>query len=189
MEAPYKQDLAYIQATAFGDLAKGAAPEIIRRLKGAPTPIVRAQSDLMPGGGSELFQMCLQVFLPKDKLLDVLRTHLIGRANRDRSRPGSPRRAAACSCSDAQHGVVEVIAMEQAVMEMLPELGVGQHFGMPLAQRFADCHKKTAGSTGWVANDVRGLGLNHLHHQPDDVARRAELSILPAEATLPSMYS
>ena len=41
MEELYKQDLAYIQAAAFGALAQGAAPEIIRLLKCAPVPIRR----------------------------------------------------------------------------------------------------------------------------------------------------
>jgi len=41
MEQLYKQDLAYIQAAAFGNLAQGAAPEIIRLLKCAPVPIQR----------------------------------------------------------------------------------------------------------------------------------------------------
>ncbi len=34
----YKRDLAYIQAAVFGDLASGAAAEIIRVLKSAPVP-------------------------------------------------------------------------------------------------------------------------------------------------------
>ena len=41
MEPLYQQDLAYIQAAAFGTLAQGAAPEIIRRLKGAAVPVQR----------------------------------------------------------------------------------------------------------------------------------------------------
>jgi SAM-dependent methyltransferase len=41
MEPLYKQDLAYIQAAAFGNLAQGAAPEIIRLLKHAPVQIRR----------------------------------------------------------------------------------------------------------------------------------------------------
>jgi len=35
----YQSDLAYIQATAFGTLARGAAPEIVRRLRSAIIPI------------------------------------------------------------------------------------------------------------------------------------------------------
>ncbi|MFZ3368779.1 MAG: methyltransferase domain-containing protein [Candidatus Sulfotelmatobacter sp.] len=41
MEPLYKQDLAHIQAAAFGNLAQGAAPEIIRLLKCAPVQIRR----------------------------------------------------------------------------------------------------------------------------------------------------
>ena len=41
MEQLYKQDLAHIQAVAFGDLAQGSSPEIIRLLKCAPTQIPR----------------------------------------------------------------------------------------------------------------------------------------------------
>ena len=35
----YQQDLAYIHAVAFSALARGAAPEIVRRLRGARCPI------------------------------------------------------------------------------------------------------------------------------------------------------
>ena len=37
----YGQDLAYIQSAAFGRLARAAAPEIVRLLKNAATPIHR----------------------------------------------------------------------------------------------------------------------------------------------------
>ncbi len=46
----YGQDLAYIQATAFGGLARGAAPEIVRLLKSAAIPI-RHVLDLGCGAG------------------------------------------------------------------------------------------------------------------------------------------
>ena len=39
MESLYQADLAYIQATAFENLARGAAPEVIRILKNASTRI------------------------------------------------------------------------------------------------------------------------------------------------------
>lgn len=41
MQAIYNQDLAFIQAAAFGELARGAAPEIVRLLKTASIPIHR----------------------------------------------------------------------------------------------------------------------------------------------------
>src|ERR1700692_4552950 len=37
----YEQDLAYIQAAAFGGPARGGAPEIIRRLRDAAIPVRR----------------------------------------------------------------------------------------------------------------------------------------------------
>ena len=39
MEPIYGQDLAYIQAAAYGTLARGAAPEVLRRLAGAAIPV------------------------------------------------------------------------------------------------------------------------------------------------------
>ncbi len=41
MDALYNRDLAHIQAAGFGNLARGAAPEIIRLLKSAPVQIRR----------------------------------------------------------------------------------------------------------------------------------------------------
>jgi len=57
-------------------------------------------------------------------------------------------------------------------------------FGMPLAQRFADGHQKPASSARRIADNVGGLGLHHLHHEPDDVARRAELAVLTSAGNL-----
>jgi len=37
----YQQDLAYIQAAAYGRLARGAAPDIVRRLRSATIPVRR----------------------------------------------------------------------------------------------------------------------------------------------------
>jgi len=41
MATIYNQDLAYIQAAGFGELARGAAPEIVRLLKSAPIQVHR----------------------------------------------------------------------------------------------------------------------------------------------------
>lgn len=46
----YQQDLAYIQAAAFSALARGAAPEIVRRLRAARCP-VRQVVDVGCGAG------------------------------------------------------------------------------------------------------------------------------------------
>jgi len=36
--------------------------------------------------------------------------------------------------ADPQHGIVEVKPVKQAVMEMLPEFGVGQHLGVVMTE-------------------------------------------------------
>lgn len=41
MEPLYQEDLAYIQAAAFGEVARGAAPAIVQRLQSAAIPITR----------------------------------------------------------------------------------------------------------------------------------------------------
>ncbi|HUI53621.1 MAG TPA: class I SAM-dependent methyltransferase [Bryobacteraceae bacterium] len=50
MESLYGQDLAYIHAAAFGGLAQGAAPEIVRLLRSATIPI-RLVVDVGCGSG------------------------------------------------------------------------------------------------------------------------------------------
>jgi len=50
MESLYQCDLAYVQAVAFETLARGAAPEIIRRLQTSSTP-VRKVMDVGCGAG------------------------------------------------------------------------------------------------------------------------------------------
>jgi len=50
-------------------------------------------------------------------------------------------------------------------------------------------HEKAGRAAGRVADQITGLGGRKFHHQPDDVARGAELTVLPAVAILPSMYS
>ena len=57
------------------------------------------------------------------------------------------------------------------------------------AQVFANSHQETTGARGRVADDIGRLGRGHLHHEPDDVARGAELAFCPALAILPSIYS
>src|SRR6516162_9090020 len=51
MPSPYQKDLAYVQATAFGDFAQGAAPEIVSRLRNAPGQ-VRTVVDVGCGAGT-----------------------------------------------------------------------------------------------------------------------------------------
>ena len=80
--------------------------------------------------------------------------------------------------ANAQHGVVEVEAVEQAVVEVLAQLRVVQQLGVALAQVLARRDQEARGTASRVADDVGGLGRGELHHEPDDVARRAELPVL-----------
>ena len=80
--------------------------------------------------------------------------------------------------ADAQHGVVEVETVEQAMVEVLAQLRVVQQLRVALAQVLASRAQKARRTAGRVADDVGGLGRGELHHQPDDVAWRAELPIL-----------
>jgi len=41
MSSLYQRDLAYVHATAFESITRGAAPEIVRRLQSSPAPIRR----------------------------------------------------------------------------------------------------------------------------------------------------
>lgn len=58
------------------------------------------------------------------------------------------------------------------------ELGVGEEVGVMHAQILARDHQKAAGSGRWIADDVLRRRRGHLHHELDDVARRAELAVL-----------
>lgn len=61
MGSLYGPDLAYIHATAFGDLARGAAPEIVRRLRSAALPIRRVV-DVGCGAGPLAAQLVVAGF-------------------------------------------------------------------------------------------------------------------------------
>jgi hypothetical protein len=86
--------------------------------------------------------------------------------------------------ADAQHGRVKVKAVEHAVVEMGALSVVDQHPGVVVAQVFPGGHEEAAGARGGVADDVlRGRG-HQVDHQRDDVARRAELAVLPGAGDL-----
>jgi hypothetical protein len=57
----YQQDLAYIQAAAFGTLARGAALEIVRRLRAAELPIRRVV-DVGCGAGPSTLVRKIETF-------------------------------------------------------------------------------------------------------------------------------
>jgi hypothetical protein len=78
MEPLYKQDLAYIQAAAFGRLAQGAAPEIIRLLKCAPGQIRRVV-DVGCGAGplSAIFQTSSEPLDFQSRVVQVRNANLV----------------------------------------------------------------------------------------------------------------
>jgi len=91
--------------------------------------------------------------------------------------------------ADAQHGRIEIEAVKRALVEMPPQFRIAQYFGMLFAQEFARRDEKAAGAAGRIADRIAGRRLGQLDHQLDDVARGAELAVLPGGRDLASMYS
>ncbi len=86
--------------------------------------------------------------------------------------------------ADAQHGVVEIEAVEHGLVEVLAQLAVVQEVGLALAQEFAGRDQKAGSAAGRVADQIGGLRRGHLDHEADDVAGRAELAVLPGAGDL-----
>ncbi len=86
--------------------------------------------------------------------------------------------------ADAQHGGVEVEAVEQAVVEVLQQRLVAQQLRVVLAQVLAGGDQEAGGAAGRVHDHVLRRGRRHLHHEADDVAWRAELAVLPGSGDL-----
>jgi hypothetical protein len=84
----------------------------------------------------------------------------------------------------AAHGVVEIKAVEHMVVKVLAQLGVVQNVRLTLAQHLARRHQKPRRAARRVADHVFGLRRGEFHHQADDVARRAELAVLPGAGDL-----
>ena len=78
---------------------------------------------------------------------------------------------------DSQHGRVEVEPVERVLMKMLLELRVAEDLFVVLAQVLAGRDEETGRAAGWIADNVLGPRRRHLHHELDDVARRAELPV------------
>jgi len=98
---------------------------------------------------------------------------------------------------DAEHRGVKVEAVEHVTANMLAvrfqqiagvglfrlaRLGIGlfQHSlgrGVGFQQILHRLDKEAAGAAGRIADNVGGLWFQHIDHQPDDVARRAELTV------------
>ena len=70
------------------------------------------------------------------------------------------------------------------MVKMLTAPGIAEKFRVSLAKVFPGRHQKAAGAAGRVADDVLGVGRGEFHHQADDVARGAELAILPSAGNL-----
>jgi hypothetical protein len=97
--------------------------------------------------------------------------------------------------SDAEHGGVEVEAVEHAGLDVVPVgleevAGVGDVLfaigflddaaflgSVLLPQVFHDADEEAAGATGGVANDPGGFGFHEVDHEADDVAGGAELAV------------
>ena len=86
--------------------------------------------------------------------------------------------------ANAEHGVVEVERVEEAVVEVRLEFRVAENFRVMPPEIFTDRHGKAASAAGGVAHDVPGHRPDEFHHQFDDMARRAELAILPGAGDL-----
>ena len=86
--------------------------------------------------------------------------------------------------ANAQHGVVKVVAVEHAVVKVRVLRRHAQHVGVGGAQVFACGHQKAAGAAGRVANGVLRHRGGQGDHQINDVARGAELAVLPGGGNL-----
>jgi hypothetical protein len=85
---------------------------------------------------------------------------------------------------DAQHGAVEIEAVKHIPLVMGAVDRTGEDFRVMAAQVFIAGDEETGRAAGWVADDAWRPGGDHLHHQLDDVARGAELTVLPGRRQL-----
>ena len=87
--------------------------------------------------------------------------------------------------ADAQHCGVEVIAVEGVLVE--PSAGSGvlvDAVAVVLEEILGGRDEKAAGAASRIADDIVRRRRGHVHHQLDDVARRAELPVLPGGGNL-----
>ena len=81
--------------------------------------------------------------------------------------------------ADAQHGAVEVVAVERALVKVAARRGVlVDGVAVVVHQVLRRGNEEARRTAGWVADHVLRSGGGHVHHQTDDVARRAELAVL-----------
>ena len=87
--------------------------------------------------------------------------------------------------ADAEHGVVEVIAEEGLLGEALTGGGILKDgAGVLSGHELGGGDEEATGAAGGIADGIAGLRGGHLDHELDDVARGAELSILPSGGDL-----
>ena len=86
--------------------------------------------------------------------------------------------------ADAEHGVVEIEGVEKFVVKMVAHRIVTENLGMVDAQILAHRDGEATSAAGKIAHDIPGHGLEDFHHELDDVARGAELAVLPGAGDL-----
>ena len=74
--------------------------------------------------------------------------------------------------------------MEEVMVKMLLEVRVPEDFRVVITQVLARYDEEAACATGRIADDILGHGSSQLHHELDDVARGAELTILTGAGDL-----
>ena len=101
--------------------------------------------------------------------------------------------------SQAQHSGIEIKTVKHAVLnallikfKLLTRVAFAATFGcfdelrcrVSLAQVSHYCHQKASRAASWVANCFRWLRVNKLHHELDDVVRRAKLAMYACRGKL-----
>ena len=81
--------------------------------------------------------------------------------------------------ADAQHGAVEVVAVESAFVETFAALGIlVNRLAVVIGQILGGGDQEARSATGRVTNGVHRRGGHHIDHQLNDVAGGAELAVL-----------
>jgi hypothetical protein len=87
--------------------------------------------------------------------------------------------------ADAEHGAVEVVAVKGAGVEFAAAgFGLVDRVTVMVTEVFRRGDQKAPGPAGRVADHVLRRRRGHVHHQLDDVPRRAELAVLPGAGDL-----
>ena len=87
--------------------------------------------------------------------------------------------------ADAEHGVVKIEPVEEVVVEVFLELRVAEDLRVVVAEVFARRHEEAARAARGIADDILRRGRGELDHELDDVARGAELAVLPGARDFP----